>query len=103
MLAAVHFAFYDQAHRAPVLLRPALLVYDGFVLFLAVNLFAFVVNLFKSLSSVRGCKDEQRIQQVMEPAFHGHIADKRLLYWTDIPFFVSLGVLIVGILICVFR
>jgi hypothetical protein len=39
----------------------------------------------------------------MEPAFQGRIADIKLLRWTDIPFFVSLGTLVAGILIFVFR
>src|ERR1044071_2443529 len=85
VLAVVHFLFYDPVDRSPPLLRPALLIYDGVVLFLAVNLFTFAVNIFKSLASVRGSKDERHVQEVMEPAFQGRIIDERLLHYTDLP------------------
>ena len=102
-VTAVHFVFYEPLHKSPTLLRPVLLIYCGAVLFLAVNLFAFAINIFKSLPSIRDSKDKQNIEEVMEPAFQGRIRDVRLLRSTDIPFFVSLGTLIAGILICVFR
>ena len=103
LVTAIHFSFYDPLHKSPTLLRPAVLIYWGGVLFLGVNVFAFLVNIFKSLASIRGSKDEHHIQEIMEPAFQGRIADVKLLRWTDIPFFVSLGTLVAGILIFVFR
>jgi len=103
LVSAIHFSLYDPLHKSPTLLRPALLIYCSAVLFLAVNLFTFVFNVFKSLASIRGSKDEQHIQEVMEPAFQGRITDVQLLRWTDMPFFVSLGALIAAIFIFVFR
>lgn len=103
LLTIVHFAFYDSLHKSPTLLRPSVLIYCSAVLFLAVNVFTFGFNIFKSLASIRGSKDEQQIQEVMEPAFQGRITDVQLLRWTDIPFFVSLGALVAAIFIFVFR
>src|SRR3954471_24091510 len=103
VLTIVHFVFYDPVDKSPTFLRPGLLIYDGVVLFLAINLFAFAVNIFKSLTSLRGSKDEQHIQEVLEPAFQGRISDQRLLHYTDIPFFASLGAIIAGVLVWIFR
>jgi hypothetical protein len=102
LITIFHFAFYDPLHKSPSLLRPALLIYCSAFLFLAVNFLTFAVNVFKSLASIRGSKDEQHIQEVMEPAFQGRITDIQLLRWTDIPFFVTLGTLIAAIFILVF-
>src|SRR4051812_37469891 len=46
VLTIVHFVFYDPVDKSPTFLRPGLLIYDGVVLFLAINLFAFAVNIF---------------------------------------------------------
>src|SRR6266481_2020031 len=94
LVSAIHFSLYDPLHKSPTLLRPALLIYCSPVLFLAVHLFTFVFNVFKSLASIRGSKDEQHIQEVMEPAFQGRITDVQLLRWTTCHSSYHLGLLL---------
>jgi len=102
-LAAIQIGNYDSVHKSPKHLSPPLLFFDCVMLFVGVNLIAFAINIFKSAASVRGSKDEQLIEEVMNPAFQGNITDERILRYTAIPFFVTLGAVIAAALVWIFR
>jgi hypothetical protein len=101
--AAVHFGFYDPVRQSPNSLRPAMIIFDGIMIFLGTNILVFGYNLLRALLSVRGSKDEEEIERVVGPALQGDIADERLMRYTTIPFFAGLGVFIAGILIAFFK
>jgi hypothetical protein len=67
--------------------------------FFLLNILGFAWNVFKSLASVRGSKDEQEVERIMEPAFRGHIKDEAILRFIEIPVLLSFGTIAASTLI----
>jgi hypothetical protein len=90
---------YDNVQRQPKQFHPPLLFFLSLMAFFLLNILGFAWNMFKSLSSVRGSKDDQEVEKVMEPAFRGHIEDRTILRFMEIPVLVSFGTIAASTLI----
>jgi hypothetical protein len=90
---------YDDVQRQPKQFHPPLLFFLSLMGFFLLNILGFAWNVFKSLASVRGSKDEKEVENVMEPAFRGHIKDQTILRFMQIPVLVSFGVIAASTLI----
>jgi len=95
----LRFWLYHDVQREPKQFHPPLLFFLSLMGFLILNILGFAWNVFKSLASVRGSKDEQQVQNVMEPAFRGHIEDETILRFIEIPVLFSLGTIAASTLI----
>jgi hypothetical protein len=99
MVFLFHLRIYDDVQRQPKQFHPPLLFFLSLIGYFILNILGFAWNVFKSLASVRGSKDEQEVQDVMEPAFRGHIEDETILRFIEIPVLVSLGTIAASTLI----
>jgi hypothetical protein len=90
---------YDDVQRQPKQFHAPFLFFLSLVGYFILNILGFTWNVFKSLASVRGSKDEQEVEHVMEPAFRGHIEDEKILRFMEIPVLVSFGTIAASTLI----
>jgi hypothetical protein len=99
MVFLLRLWLYDDVQRQPKQFHPPLLFFLSLMGFFLLNILGFAWNMLKSLASVRGSKDEQAVENVMEPAFRGHIKDETILRFMEIPVLVSYGTIAASILL----
>src|SRR4026209_3034372 len=91
MIVVLQLWLYDDVQRQPKQFHPPLLFFLSLMGFFLLNILGFAWNMFKSLASVRGSKDEKEVENVMEPAFQGHIKDQTILRFMNLPVLLSFG------------
>jgi len=99
MVFLLRLWLYDDVQRQPKQFHPPLLFFLSLMGYVFLNILGFAWNVFKSLASVRGSKDEQEVEKVMEPAFRGHIEDQAILRFMKIPVLLSVGTIAASTLI----
>ena len=91
MIVVLRLWLYDDVQRQPKQFHPPLLFFLSLLGFVFLNILGFAWNVFKSLASVRGSKNDQEVENVMEPAFHGDIKDETILRFMEFPVLLSFG------------